>query len=408
MTLPQLANPAARRLFLHAHALAEPPVGPASGADLAALIDRLGFVQIDSINTVARAHHMILHSRRQSYRPEHLTPLLERGRSLFEHWTHDAAILPTRHFGHWRHRFSRDAVRLHANWRAWFRPGYEAQFDTILRRIADHGAVTASEVRGGEVKGGEGGWWDWHPSKTALEWLWRTGALMITRRDGFQKVYDLTERVIPDAARWAAPDLATTVDWACDAALDRLGFATPTEIAAFWRAVTPAEAQDWCRVAKAQGGLIEIAVAGADGALRRCLARPDVLAAAAAAPEPPARLRILSPFDPVLRDRARAERLFGFHYRIEVFVPEARRRYGYYVFPVLEGARLIGRADVKAWRDEGVLRLSAFWPEPGVTLGPGRVARLEAELDRLARFAGCARAVLMPGWRREAGDLADP
>ena len=404
MTLPQLANPAARRLFLHAHALAEAPVGPASGADLADLIDRLGFVQIDSITTVARAHHMILHARRQSYRPENLTPLLERDRVLFEHWTHDAAIVPTRHFGHWQHRFTRDAKRLQGNWRAWFRPGYEEQFDAILRRIADHGPVTAAEVGQGEARG-KGGWWDWHPSKTALEWLWRTGALMITRRDGFRKVYDLTERVIPDGLRHAAPDLATTVDWACGAALDRLGFATPTEIAAFWRAITPAEAQGWCRSALARGAVIEIAVAGADGALKRCLARPDVLALAADAPEPPARLRILSPFDPMLRDRTRAERLFGFHYRIEVFVPEAQRRYGYYVFPVLEGARLIGRVDVKAWRDQGVLRLRAFWPEPGVTLGPGRVARLEAELDRLARFAGCARVALIPGWQREvAGD----
>ena len=115
---------------------------------------------------------------------------------------------------------------------------------------------------------------------------------------------------------------------------------------------------------------------------------------------PPARLRVLSPFDPALRDRARAERLFGFHYRIEVFVPEAQRRFGYYVFPLLEGARLVGRIDMKAWRDTGALRVRALWPEQGVPFGKGRIARLEAELDRIARFAGCDRVAFEDGWQR--------
>lgn len=400
MTLPILPNPAARRLFLSRHALAEPPVGPATGQALAGLIARIGFVQVDSINTVARAHHMILWSRRQSYRPEALKPLLERDRALFEHWTHDASILPVRLFPHWHHRFARDAVRLEANWRSWFRDGYAAQFDTILRRIEDHGPVTTSDVGQGEVRG-KGGWWDWHPSKTALEWLWRTGQLSITRREGFQKVYDLTERVIPAAHRAVVPD-AQMVDWACGSALDHLGFATPGEIGAYWKAVTPFESRDWCRAALTRGEVIEVAVEGAGGQTRRALARPDVLDNAARAPEPPARLRILSPFDPALRDRDRAEFLFGFFYRIEVFVPEPKRIYGYYVFPLLEGARLVGRIDVKAHREAGALRVRAVWPERGVTLGAQRLQRLEAELERLARFAGCERVEWLDGWRREA------
>jgi hypothetical protein len=111
-------------------------------------------------------------------------------------------------------------------------------------------------------------------------------------------------------------------------------------------------------------------------------------------------MRVLSPFDPALRDRVRAERLFGFHYRIEVFVPEAQRRYGYYVFPLLEGARLVGRIDMKARRDAGVLQVRALWPEAGVRFGAGRMARLEAELDRMARFAGCDRVGFDVGWLR--------
>ena len=395
-----LHNHLARHLFLHKHALAEPPTGPAKGADLARLIDRIGFVQVDSINTVERAHHMILWSRRQTYQPANLKALLEQDRALWEHWTHDASILPLAVYPYWSHRFARDAERLRDGWQRWFRDGYEAQFDTILRRIADHGPVTSSDVGEGEARG-KGGWWDWHPSKTALEWLWRTGQLAISRRDGFQKVYDLTERVIPALLRDAQPDIAAKINWACGSALDHLGFASVKEIQAYWNAIRPDEAKTWASAAIARGEVVEILVAGADGSQKRALARPDVLQAAAATPEPGNRLRILSPFDPALRDRARAEFLFGFHYRIEVFVPEPKRIYGYYVFPILEADRLIGRIDVKAFKAEGVLRIKAFWPEPGVTLTPPRLTRLEAELHRLARFTGCDRLDFLLGWQRE-------
>jgi uncharacterized protein YcaQ len=354
-------------------------------------------VQVDSINTVARAHEMILWSRRQSFRPAALKRLLEHDRSLWEHWTHDASILPVRLHGVWQHRFARDAVRLEVNWSKWFREGYEAQFDTILNRIAKDGPVGTSEVGEGEVRG-KGGWWDWHPSKTALEWLWRTGQVAVTRRDGFRKIYDLTERVIPKEHRKPVPE-ETVVDWACSTALDRLGFATPGEIAAYWNAIGPEVARLWCRSALGRGEVAEVEVEGASGQRRKALVRPETLATSV--PEPPKRLRILSPFDPALRDRDRAEFLFGFRYRIEVFVPEPKRVFGYYVFPVLEGDRLVGRIDVKAHRDTGALRVKAFWPETGVRLTNQRRARLEAELARLARFAGCDRVEFLDGWQRE-------
>ncbi|WP_092163920.1 winged helix-turn-helix domain-containing protein [Allgaiera indica] len=394
-----LPNPVARRLFLQRHGLAESPSGPARGADLLALIERLGFVQVDSINTVARAHDLILFSRRPAYRPAALKQLLERDRTLFEHWTHDASVIPARFYPHWQIRFNRDRARLAERWRRWQGPGFEGKFEEILDHVARHGPVSSAEVGAGEARG-SGGWWDWHPSKTALEYLWRVGRLSVTRREGFRKFYDLTERVLHPRHCTLVPPQAATIDWACDAALDRLGFATAGEIAAFFATVTPAEARDWCAAALAQGDLVEVLVEGADGSPRRAFSRPDVLQAASAAPVPPGRVRILSPFDPALRDRARAERLFGFSYRIEVFVPEAKRRYGYYVFPVLEGDRLIGRIDMKAWRDAGVLRVRAFWPEAGVDMGKGRCARLEAELNRMARFAGCERVDFASGWAR--------
>jgi len=394
---PQIDNATARRIFLAHHGLATAPAGPASGAALHDQIDALGFVQIDSVNTVARAHDMILWSRRPAYRPAALDTALARDRAVFEHWTHDAAILPIGFFPYWRLRFARDAARLTPRWRAWQGEGFEAQFEAVLRRIADHGECTSGELASGEARG-KTGWWDWHPSKTALEYLWRTGALSVVRRAGFRKVYDLTERVIPQVLRETTPTEAETIDWACNAALDRLGFANAAEIADFWALVTRDEARAWCAAACAAGSIIAVEVAANDGTLRAAFARPGTLVKPP--PEPPARLRLLSPFDPALRDRKRAERLFGFHYRIEIYVPEPQRRYGYYVFPVLEGARLIGRIDVKAQRETGTLALRAFWPEPSVTMTKARHARLDAELGRLARFAGCDRITRAADWLR--------
>jgi uncharacterized protein YcaQ len=269
--LPVLSNRAARALFLDRHALAEPPAGAARGQALCDLIGRIGFVQVDSINTVARAHDMILWSRRPTYRPDDLRPLLDRHRSLWEHWTHDASILPAALFPHWRHRFARDRARLVERWTGWQRDGFHTKFDEVLRRVADHGPVTSADVGEGEARG-TGGWWDWHPSKAALEYLWRVGELSVTRREGFRKVYDLTERVLPETLRNAAPTIEDSTGWACNSALDHLGFATSGEIAAYWGAVTPDEAKAWCATGLASGDLIHIAVecAATDTTSFRC------------------------------------------------------------------------------------------------------------------------------------------
>ena len=399
MNLPLLPNAVARRIFLDRHALAEPPVGPAKGQALADLIGRIGFVQVDSINTVERAHHMILWSRRQTYQPLALKQLLEDDRAVWEHWTHDASVLPVSVYGHWKHRFDKDRGRLVERWTGWQRAGFHEKFDEVLARVQDHGPVTSADVGEGEARG-KGGWWDWHPSKAALEYLWRVGELAVTRRESFRKVYDLTERVIPADFRTKVHDVAETLEWACSTALDRLGFATSGEIAAYWGLIAPADAGAWCKASLAAGRVTEADVEGADGVRRKSYLWPKTLEETPA--EPTQRLRILSPFDPALRDRKRAEHLFGFRYRIEVFVPEPKRTFGYYVFPVLEGARLIGRIDAKAHRDSGVLRVAAFWPEPGQAFGLQRRNRLEAEVSRLARFSGCDRAEFLPGWERTA------
>ena len=390
---PTLSNADARRVFLNRHALA----GPVP-RDLPGLVDRIGFVQVDSVSTVERAHHMILSARSKPYRPRHLKPPLERDRVFFENWTHDASVIPTEFFPYWKLRFRRQVTGLAEKWTRWQRHGFQEKFDEILDHIRENGSCLSRDMGGEEAKG-KTGWWDWHPSKTALEYLWRTGTLAVCRREGFQKVYDLAERVIPAEFHDAEPTEAETIDWACGAALDRLGFATSGELAAFWDLITPAEAKAWCQDHLGRD-LIEIEIVCADGMPRRVFARPELVDTIADLPDAPGGVRILSPFDPALRDRKRAERLFGFHFRIEIFVPEAKRQYGYYVFPVLERDGLIGRIDMKRQGPEGALNVTAFWPEIGVKMGQGRMRRLEAELHRVARFSGCDCVQFADGWLR--------
>ena len=397
MNLPVLDNQTARRVFLDAHGLLGRPAGEGRGAGLAALIHRLGFVQVDSVNTMARAHDLILWSRQTAYRPEALRALNDSDRATFEHWTHDAAVIPVEFFPQWRLRFARDRARLREKWKDWHGAAFHAEIDTVLRHVSDHGAVHSAEI--GEKRAEKStGWWDWHPSKTALEYLWRTGDLAITRREGFRKFYDLTERVIPPEHLNAHCPADRVIDWACRAALDRLGFATPGELAAFWALITPLEAKTWVDAALNQGKIAQALITQADGSARPVVLWPATLARLANLPEATPRMRVLSPFDPSLRDRKRAERLFGFSYRIEIFVPAAQRRYGYYVFPLLEGDRLVGRIDLAADRQSGTLALRALWPEAGIAWGQGRQARLMAELHRLLPLAGCARVSIADDW----------
>jgi len=401
MSRSVLPNTLARRLFLDRHTLLESPAGPAKGAALEALIDRLGFVQVDSVNTLARAHDLILWSRRPSYRPDSLRWMNDRARATFEHWTHDAAIVPMTFYPHWRLRFARDRARLHGRWKNWHGDRFHGELDRVLVHVSDNGPVSSADFQGERAEKSTG-WWDWHPSKTALEYLWRSGDLAVTRREGFRKFYDLAERVVPlEVLNAPHPDLSETVDWACAAALDRLGFATSGELAAFWDLVTPAEARAWVEDARRAGRGVEVDVGCADGSVRRSVAWPGAVEAASSLPEPGPRLRVLSPFDPALRDRKRAERLLGFHYRIEIFVPEAQRRHGYYVFPVLEGTRLAGRIDMAAGRGRTCLKVRAFWPEPGVRMGSGRRQRLVDEIERVAVLAECGDVAFEPGWLRE-------
>ena len=401
MTL-RISTDKARRLVLSLQGLSDPPRRRLSADTLLDLIERLGYVQLDSINWVARAHHMILFARNQTYQPELLRQLLEQEARLFENWTHDAAIIPTRFYPYWNRRFEREQERLKKRYGNWHGEHYEQQIGGVLTHIRQNGPVMAREFS--KAKNSQPrGWWDWHPSKTALEFLWRTGQLAISQRQGFQKVYDLAERVIPQDAYHAQPSHEDFVHWACQAALDRLGFATPGEIARFWGLVTTTEAKHWCSQQLGQT-TVQALVEPMNGANpRKVFARADIDSLLDKLPSLPKRLRVLNPFDPILRDRKRLQQLFGFDYRIEIFVPAAKRQYGYYVFPLLENDCLVGRIDMKTNRERQSLDITALWMEPGWRFTKGRQQRLEAELERMRRFVNVEKVYFMNGFLKQDG-----
>jgi uncharacterized protein YcaQ len=378
----------ARRLLLDAQGLSEDPATSAvtTARDVCRLIERIGFVQVDTINTVERAHHLILAARLNRYRPALLARGLERDRRLFEHWTHDASIIPLKWYPHWRPRFERYRSS------TWHRRQLGTEADRIIasvhERIAREGPLSSRDFEhAGEKR--QNSWWGWKPPKIALDYLWRTGALHVVARKNFHKVYDLTERVLPEHAGLAAPTDEEHVDWACRTALERLGTATVREIAQFWAAVPMNKVAAWLKTAMAAGDVTQVMVESSDGSPPRpAFAPADIAARIAGLPDPPAVMRLICPFDPVLRDRARARRLFNFDFRFEGFVPAVKRVHGYYVMAILEGDRFVGKVDPKFDRASGVLKIGKVWWEPGVTITRERKSALRRSAEDLAAWIG--------------------
>jgi uncharacterized protein YcaQ len=222
----------------------------------------------------------------------------------------------------------------------------------------------------------------------------------VARRIQFQKVYDLIERVHPEIESGPAPSDDELREWACRSALERLGVATAAEIAGFWHAVTLEGARAWCEAAARRGEIVRaFADRTANGGPRLVWAPRDWRARVAKLPEPPERVRLLAPFDPLVWDRRRTRSLFGFDYSFEAFVPAAKRRYGYYVLPILDGDRLVGRADPE--RDGGVLRLRRVWWEAGTRRSARRDDELQAALERLASCIGLEPAAVKKTARKK-------
>ncbi len=371
----RITNRDARRLWLWTNGLSATPVGP---LDVMGIIRALGFLQIDTIRNVTRAHNHILWTRNQNYREGMVWDLLKK-RELFEHFTHDASLIPMEVLPNWQRQFRRLGEKVGNS--DWYKSGLgQEEIRNIRKRIETEGALSTHAF---ETKAESREMWARPPHKKALDQLWYAGDLATCHRENFVKFYDLGDRIFPEHLR-QGPEDTQQAEALCDKAIDKISFGTCGEVQRFWEAMSATEAKGWLERRK----LVPVEVQGADKRWYHAWGAPDVEERIKAAPAPTIRLRILNPFDPAIRDRARLERLFGFEYRNEMFVPQAKRRWGYYVYPLLEGDRFVGRCEVKADRAAGWLRVTGFWPEPKVKWGAARLEKLEAELVRFARLAG--------------------
>ncbi|WP_445192275.1 winged helix-turn-helix domain-containing protein [Sphingomonas sp. Tas61C01] len=369
----------ARRVTLAAQGFGARPTTAGAG-HLQRTIDRLGLLQIDSVNVLARAHYLPGFSRLGSFD----RTLLERAawgprrqRRLFEYWAHEASLLPLDLHPLLRWRMAR-ADRGEIGYRGLrrFADELRPQAQAVLDRIAGEGPLTAADFENGASRSG---WWEWSHTKHALEWLFWSGKITTaTRRGSFARVYDLPGRVLPKAVLdLPTPDVATAQRTLIERSARALGVATAADLRDYYR-LKPDEA-DHAIAAQADAGvLVPVRV---EGWSQKAWMHRD-----ARAPRRVCGEALLAPFDPLIWERSRAERLFGFHYRIEIYVPQDKRTHGYYVLPFLMDEALVARVDLKADRHAGVLLAHRITLEPAAP--PDAVPRLLGELERMASWLG--------------------
>lgn len=388
MTEPHLSHAAARNLMLAAQGLDRRPRRRAKKADVLAAIRRMGTLQIDTISVVARSPYLVLWTRIGDYEPRWLDALLAE-RRLFEYWSHEACFLPVEDYPLYRHRM------LDHGWAGWryahkWMDAHRDDAARLLQHVREHGEVRSTDF---ERRDTRGGWWSWKPEKRMLESLFTAGELMIARREGFQRIYDLRERILPlwDDARLPSTDEVRRA--LVLKAVRAMGIAKAKWVADYFRMDKTSTMLLPDRLAD-EGALTRVAV---EGWKEPGFIHPDhaeTAASAAAGRLKPVLTTLLSPFDPLIWDRGRASEMFGFEYRIEVYTPGPKRVYGYYVLPILHRGRLIGRIDPKAHRKEGVFEVKALHLEPGVRLTDRMAREVAVAIRDLARWHGTPRVQL--------------
>jgi uncharacterized protein len=339
--------------------------------DVAAALRRLGCVQLDSISTVGRAHRLTLSSRIGTYPEATVSRLLKKGR-IFEYWAHEACLVPIEDYPLFKRRME------HLRERHWWGRTHDHDPEVkerVLDALRTNGALPTRFFEGG----GGGGMWNWKPEKRILEDLFAAGEVVVSGRDGFQRLYDLPERVIPreqlDAPAPSEEEF-------------RRGYALR---AVHGRgALTESGIAEHCRFQGGAKGMRPVVDGLVEEGLVRRLAvddggAPVVVSADAVVDGAPSGGVLLCPFDNLVWDRAFLQRIFGFDHVIEVYKPAPQRVFGYYVLPFLYGDRLVGRVDLKSDRAEGVLRVKAFHLEPRVRRSSALEAALDRALGRLAR-----------------------
>jgi len=382
----------ARRVAIAAQGLADGrPGGRVDLRHLHRVLATVGVVQIDSVHVLARAHQLTLFSRLgRRYDPEMVWRALQEHRTLFEYWGHEASFLPVEAWPLFRHRM--DAAN---PWRAITKiraehPGY---LEAVLAEVQERGPVSASGLSDPGPSRREA-WWGWNEGKLALEWLFATGRVTVAERRNFTRYYDVVDRVIPAAILAAeAPPREVAHRQLLVQAARSCGVATAKDLVDYYR-LPVTEGRAAVAELAAAGALLEVSVAG--------WGEPAYLHPEARLPRRVDACSLLCPFDSLVWNRDRVERLFGFRYRIEIYVPRPKRQYGYYVLPFLLGDGLAARVDLKADRDAAVLRVPGAYSEAGVdrrrVAGP-----LAAELDEMAAWLGLDDVAVA-----DRGDLAEP
>lgn len=384
-----LSNRAARALLLAAQGLQIPPAKPARKEDCLSAIRRMELLQIDTISVVARSPYLVLWSRLGDYEPRWLDELLAEG-ALFEYWSHAACFLPIEDFCLYRRR-----MLDYANDNSYMPSGLGGQdkgrqevLERVLQHIREQGAARSVDFEC--VRDRARTWWDWKPEKIALEHLFNAGALMIARREGFQRIYDLCERVMPDWDDAHALPREEARRQLLLKAVRALGIARASWLAGstgyFGNNLSSRDVKTLLREAIHEGDVLAVTIEGSDepAYVHRDNVRQMEYAAEGALNSTVTTL--LSPFDPVVSNRARALDLFGFDYRIETYTPEAKRRYGYFSLPILHRGHLVGRLDAKAHRREGLFEVKSLHLEEGIPIPDTLIPELAATLTACARW----------------------
>jgi len=368
----------ARRIALAAQGFGKSRPASVSKAHVRGTTARLGLHQIDSVNVLARAHYMPAYSRLGDYNRNWLDQAAwgkARDRQLFEYWAHEASLLPMDYHRLLRWRMAR-ADRGEAGWKGLraFAGERRGEAETLLARLRSDGPLAASDFEGSRNRSG---WWEWGEAKQMLEWLFWAGHITTaTRRGSFERVYDLTERVIPpDILAIPTPDPRDAQRALIEQSARALGIATAADLRDYFR-LKPDEARDAIQDLQDEGALIPVTVEG--------MSQVMFLHRDAQAPRRMTARALLSPFDPLIWERSRTEKLFDFHYRIGIYTPAPKRSHGYYDLPFLLGDRIVARTDLKADRKSGRLLVQSVHMESRAPADTHE--QLAAELGLLAQW----------------------